>query len=533
LRIYWLILALLAVTFTCVDGAYSQSNSTLGAPSGDRITLQNDQRAGLGSTQAVSGPVGDDYVLGPGDVLNIVVKGRVDLGYHVNQAKLEGSTSANPDQITVNPGGWIVIPIAGPIRVAGKTVSELTEAVKSALSDYFKNFNVVVTLASPRMMKVFVNGYVLNPGAHTVSGTSTLLEALLAAGIDVNGSTRRVELRRNGTVRTVDIYSVVIKGQLDANPTLESGDTIFVPQVTRWVEVDGEVTRSGRYELIPGMRIKDLLDLSMGVTPLGMASKAIIDRTESEGSVVAVRVDAEKACASSGSSDNIELKNGDVLRIPNLSEYMPVIRMVGEFVGRGVYQRALGSETEQVLNKNGVFMLAKGKTAGEVIRETGGVTPQADLRNARIERASNGKKEVVAFNLEKLLRENDVSADVTLQNGDTIILPALSDSIYVFGAVGRPGSIAYTPGKKVSDYIGDAGGQTKAGRLSHVRIIRGDPKNPVIMNCDVTKGIRDGGKNNPFLEPGDTVFIAEREFSGWRDVISVFTTIRLLQSLVE
>jgi polysaccharide export outer membrane protein len=141
--------------------------------------------------------------------------------------------------------------------------------------------------------------------------------------------------------------------------------------------------------------------------------------------------------------------------------------------------------------------------------------------------------EEISINLEKLLVQNDASADVVLQSGDTIVLPALLDKVHIFGAVTKPGAHPYAPNRRLLDYIADAGGQTASGRISHVRVIRGDPQKPVILNCDLTKGVKGQLKDNPLLEPGDAVFVAERDFNSWRDLTGLLTTFGILRSLVN
>ena len=510
----------------------SQAASPVGLTAvelGDRVRLA---LPSAGAPAAVR--VGPDYRLDAGDTLGVYVTGRSNLRYQANPS---AGPNTSPNEVTVALSGEITIPLAGTIKAAGLTVTELKGRVREALSRYIRSPEVSVTLASPRTVRIWVNGAVDNPGPQYTTATTTVAEALLRAGIKAEGSTRLITLERNGSKRTIDLFRVVSVGDLSQNVLLEADDAVFVPPVVDWVEVHGEVVRPGRYEMVSlagkrsSLSIADLVGLASGTTPSAATEHCVLSRPSPSGDSEAARVDVAKALGSPDAPENRLLRNGDGLTVPSIAAYQPMVRLVGEFRGSGVYQRIVGGGEAEIRNKSGIYRLSKGQTAGDVIRETGGVTPQADLKKARVERAVDGTTQTIALDLERILQHKDSSADVVLQGGDTLVLPSLNDAVSVFGEVVRPGSYSYVPDRRLVDYLADAGGPTNRAKQSSIAIVRGDPAKPTILRADVRKPAKEGSKNNPVLEPGDVVYMPEKIIADWRDIAQIISTIRLIALL--
>jgi protein involved in polysaccharide export with SLBB domain len=94
-------------------------------------------------------PVGPDYVLGPGDSLSI------DLWGGVSQRLFR----------VVDREGRLVLPEAGPLLVAGKSLGEVQDAVQRVLRTQFRNVSADVSLLKLRTVRVYVVGEVASPGA--------------------------------------------------------------------------------------------------------------------------------------------------------------------------------------------------------------------------------------------------------------------------------------------------------------------------------------------------------------------------------
>ena len=84
----------------------------------------------------------------------------------------------------------------------------------------------------------------------------------------------------------------------------------------------------------------------------------------------------------------------------------------------------------------------------------------------------------------------------------------LSRSVYVVGAVGRPGRYGFQVMPSLVDLISQAGGALPGGDLSQVQIIRREGEARRVLNADVSSALRSGiGTDLPALRPGDTVVI--------------------------
>src|SRR5690348_912752 len=108
-----------------------------------------------------------DYVLGPGDQ---IVLWAVDLD----------DVSQKP--VRVDAAGYVTLPLAGRIKAAGRTVTEVQQEIVKKLQRYQLNPQVTVSVTEYHSQSVSVIGAVNNPGVHNLQGNSTLIETLSLAG---------------------------------------------------------------------------------------------------------------------------------------------------------------------------------------------------------------------------------------------------------------------------------------------------------------------------------------------------------------
>ena len=111
-------------------------------------------------------PAGPDYVVGPGDGLNI---------------DLWGAVSQRLRRV-VDREGSVMLPEAGNVQVAGRNLGEVQHLVQTVLRTQFRDVEADVSLGRVRTVRVYVVGDVQRPGAYDISSLSTPLNALYAAG---------------------------------------------------------------------------------------------------------------------------------------------------------------------------------------------------------------------------------------------------------------------------------------------------------------------------------------------------------------
>ncbi len=476
----------------------------------------------------------ESYPLGPGDVLSIRVEGRSAVNYKV------GSDSAGqiPGAVVVSPSGDIFLQLVGTLKVAGKTTAEVQAAVKTGLEKYLKHFQVSVALSTARPLRISVGGEVQNTGPRELPAMSTAGSAVLGAGIQSSGTMRRIEIIRNGEKHYLDLYRLVVLGETDSDINLLSGDTIYVPAVKNYVDVGGEVVRPGRFEMVPlsggkdAFRVEDLLTLSLGTQPTAALNRATIERIGADGQRISMNVDLSANPGAKGRET--VLQPGDTLLIPSITAFQPMILMVGEFVSRNLDQRTFGESVPEIQNRSSVYYLRQGQTMLDVITATGGVTPQADLKRARIEREEAGKKTIIPVDLERLLVKRDSAADVKLMSGDTLVLPALTDKIHLFGEITKPGSYVFSPNRRLLDYVGEASGPTPRAMMTRVRVVRGTAEKPQVLHLNADRAMRGAAmEGNPVLEPGDIVFVPSKFIADWQDGVQLIFTALSLRSLLR
>lgn len=163
------------------------------------------------------------YTLVPGDQLDIVVSSAPELSR----------------TLTVGPDGRIVMPMAQPIMVAGRTFGFVQQALMAELGKQLRDPTLAVTPRAYAPEQIYVGGQVGQPGTYTIPGRIGALEAiLLAGGMRPTARTKEVVVLRrspNGgmMMRTVNLRNGLTNiREYNDNLQLRRGDIIFVPEST-------------------------------------------------------------------------------------------------------------------------------------------------------------------------------------------------------------------------------------------------------------------------------------------------------------
>src|SRR4029453_6656553 len=125
---------------------------------------------------------GPDYRLGPGDVLDVQIAGRLEI---IRQ------------QVVVDPEGTINSPPLGAIPVGGATLLEAHRRVAARAREVFRYAEATITVVTPRAFDVVVSGEVERPGSYSATALRRVHDIILEAG----GITARGSLRRGGGPR--------------------------------------------------------------------------------------------------------------------------------------------------------------------------------------------------------------------------------------------------------------------------------------------------------------------------------------------
>jgi protein involved in polysaccharide export with SLBB domain len=229
-------------------------------------------QAATAPTGALTGAVGDDFVVGVGD--DVVVQ-------------FQGATN-DSKTVRVSRDGRLVVGALPPIQAAGRSLAAIRRDLEMATRRTLLGTEVFVSLGSVRAATVFVGGEVDRPGQYNVTALSDVSAALAqAGGVRRSGSLRSVRIVRGGSSFTVDLYGLLGIGT-PPSVRLRDGDRIIVPVIGDTVAVSGSVARPGIYEMRRGSSLGNILDYAGGaLRPRG--NQIAISRINADGSEQYIR----------------------------------------------------------------------------------------------------------------------------------------------------------------------------------------------------------------------------------------------------
>jgi polysaccharide export outer membrane protein len=162
-------------------------------------------------------PMGD-YVMGPGDVLNISV----------------WNNEALTKTVTVLPDGKIHFPLINEVVVGGKTLAALEKELKAKLHPFVPDPEISVMVNQVNSLLIYVIGKVNHPGRFELNTNVNVLQALaMAGGLNTFAKRSKIKIFREFRGHTLIFpfdYDDVTDGEhLEQNRQLERGDVVVVP----------------------------------------------------------------------------------------------------------------------------------------------------------------------------------------------------------------------------------------------------------------------------------------------------------------
>jgi len=237
---------------------------------------------------------GNNYIVGPGDVLNISVYDNDEM----------------TTTVQIAPDGTIVMPLLGRVTVKNLTVSQVGENLTGLLANgYLVTPQVNVFIKEFRSKKVFVLGQVRQPGLIELSGPITLLELISKAGGigEDAGDTATIKrtLEEKNQIIPVNLHNLINGKDFSQNYAIQDGDTVMVSKAAMCY-VTGEVTKPGSYPCGKQSTVLQMIALANGFN--GKAAK---------GSVRIVReVNGKKKIYKNVDLNNTAVEDNDVIVVP-------------------------------------------------------------------------------------------------------------------------------------------------------------------------------------------------------------------------
>lgn len=382
---------------------------------------------------------------------------------------------------------------------------------------------------------VEVRGAVYRPGQFQMDGSVNTLRKLVqtAGGLKDDAYRNRAILNRrnaDGTMEnlTVDLGKIT-EGQTDDIP-LRKNDILVIPSIddmreTQIVTIYGEVAFPGSYHYQDNMTIEDFILMAGGLKEAASTAKVDVSR----------RIKDSRATTTSDTiSHTFSFAISDGLMVSGQSNFalMPFDEV---YVRKspGYYEQENVKVQGEVVFNGTYALTKKNQRLSELVESAGGLTPQAYVKGARLQRqmtdeeimrletnieiavqALENKRDSVTvrrqmmsqteypvgIELDKALDNPGSDADVVLRAGDVLTIPQFSNTVKMSGEVARENTVSYKKGRTLRYYINQAGGYSNKAKRSKAYV--------VYMNGTVTKA---NSLSSRLVQPGCEIVVPEKD----------------------
>ncbi len=394
---------------------------------------------------------------------------------------------------------------------------------------------------------VYVMGEVFKPGAYELPRSGGFFDAFAHSG----GPSRFADirqiriLRQDASILPFDL-DAYIEGKVSSPlPRLQAGDTIFVPEKAQsqgesWVQIPsnravsivGAVHQPGRYEWDPDMSLLDLIGQAGGPrVGADIATIRIIPGGEDAGAEP-ITLNYADYIARGETLELPRIKSGYTIMVPALQDTGPTINVIG------------------AVNRPGRIDFKQDMNLIDALALAGGHGREADVAHIRIVPAGSANQSRCEEGCRKFdLNQFELYGETVLPSigaGDTVIVPQLADtvdnaksnwlqqdaqaSIYVMGAVGKPGRYAFNDALHFLDILSAADGPAENADLHRVRVSHRSGKRARVSEVNLALYFDTGDEHLlPQVRPQDVIYVPHRGRQ-WLDV-SKESTVRLLGAI--
>ena len=401
---------------------------------------------------------------------------------------------------------------------------------------------------------VEVKGAVFRPGQFELGKSVTSVRSLIEAadGLTEDAFTARGVMYRMKEDRTLETMPLDIAGIMSgsvADVALQNEDVLFIPTqadrvAERIVTIQGEVLSPGTFQFAENETIEDLVLRAGGLTDAASLIKVDVSRRIRDPKALKAGQDISKTYSFAlkdgfvvDGDKGFVLEPYDVVQVRRSPGFMEPrnVRVEGEVVFEGSF----------TLSK-------KNERLSDLISAAGGVTAEAYVKGARLERTmtdderarmqkvlemaqqNSGDKDsvkiaqlatsdiyTVGIDLEKALANPGGDFDIVVREGDRLVVPEYNGTVKISGNVLFPNTVAFTNGKNWKYYINQAGGFGNRSKKSKTFI--------VYQNGTVSQV----GKGK--VEPGCEIVVpkkGKRDFANLTQWIGIGSSLASLATMV-
>ena len=464
------------------------------------------------------------YLLDFGDILEIQITGQNDL----------------LEEVPIKRDGSINLPEIGKIFISGLSLESASTLIKGKIKNAYIGADVFVSLINIRDIQILISGNAYRPGMYTLNGNSSILHAIASAGgIDKKGSYREINLIRNNIIiNTIDLYQAFIYGKSTFKVNLRSGDTIHISQHKNLVQSISGVNRPMIYELIQDENFQDLINYSNGFT----------SNVNTE-SILVERIDGDEIITFNISKDDLSktlVQDNDSLIIQEF--LFGKVEIKGAIRMPGFYKINQNTNLSDVLERAGGYKLTAYPFGGHLNNKKTSLLNEKvrnELYNKFIKDLITGFESFDESTLEifeqlkdadatgRVMAEFDIDVlrarpelDTRLDDGDVILIPFMTEQVYVYGETNSQGTVKYSPDKSIDYYIDTAGGYLKTADKKGIYIVHPNGETSSLQEYKRSLGFIDN-KNKIPVYPGSIIYVpqksninAAKSASIWAPIIS-------------
>jgi protein involved in polysaccharide export with SLBB domain len=413
----------------------------------------------------------------------------------------------------VDAQGNIFLPSLGPIRVQGVRNGELNEQLQQHVKRVYRaNVSSYASLDTAQPVKVYVTGYVRQPGLYNgVSSNSVLYYLDQAGGIDAErGSYLQVDVLRAGRLRTrFNLYRFLMDGQIE-HIQFQDGDTVVAHPRQHAVKVGGEAFNPYVFELAQAtIAARELIALARpkpGATHLSIVRKVgATSRSEYHALADAAEIrieDGDEITFTSDKAPGTILVRIEGAHQGERTQVLPYGATLGDALARvrplpqanlpalQLYRRSVATRQRESLDTSLRSLETYALTARSATSEEAALrTREADLILKFIERAA-----AVQPRGQVVLDQSDAARNATLEDGDIIRIPERSSLVLVSGEVLFPNAVVHDAKARVTDYVQKVGGFNQGADQSRLIVLRQD-------------GSVVAATESATLQPGDEIMV--------------------------
>lgn len=470
-----------------VDILPDSPGSSLGSSGNTKITPKASRRFGsnffenknISEVPQLFIATPSDYRLGPGDELIINLYG----------------ASENSYSVQISRNGTVKFDRIAPIYLSGLSIASAKTRLKNRLSklyaglvssDELSKVDIDVSLQKARSVVINITGQVTAPGTYTISGFSSVLNALFAAGGPNGiGSFRNIKLIRNGKVnKTIDLYDYFVNG-IYPSVYMRDQDVILVEAYNKQVNVISGFKTNGLFELKEDENLNDVLNFSGGLSSNSYKEKLFINRINSYSRSI-VEISKEKF-------SNSNLVDGDIINAKTISTLI---------------ENSISISGSVYLP--GIFDLSAISTVNDLIEAANGLNPSA-INKGFLYRSEKGiEDEIIDLNL---LDRQDLN--INLKDQDRIVILSREDlidlsSVKTAGYFNSPGTFTLKEGMTITNAIILSGGFKNVANRNLVILSRNqtsDNGTDLIENMEFSFDENYKTDNDILLEKNDIVTV--------------------------